>query len=895
MSFQPSPADSSSELNEKSERIHRQQFVKIPGYEIEYEIGRGGMAIVYRAVQKSLSRQVAIKVLVRELDEDDEFVQRFKKEGRILARLLHPNIITIYDVGISEDNNLFLSIEYLSGGTLREKIRQGLSFDSVIQITRAIAKAIGYAHEKGVVHRDIKPSNIMFRHDGTPVLTDFGIARFVDSKTVRTMAGLIVGSPGYMSPEQAMGQTATIQSDLYSLGVVLYEMLTGHRLYESGNPVDITLKHLHDPIPGLPSQYAYLQPVLNKLLEKRSSDRYKNASEFLKALDLILPSDTGIQSRVDTAISHISLVEFATGKIQNLLREKSRWPVIIVSAIVILIAIFYALKLRNYLDQSGASRPTKPIGAIEQARRDQEIAELLNLANTQMKAKLLSGEPGEDNAETTYQRVITLDPGNSQALAGLEAIATEYEKQARKQLDSGALQESLDRIKRGLAAAPKHAELLRLRQDVEHRVAEASAQKAREEEQQQAQLQAEQFLAQAQSNFQEGLLEISLAHIEQGLLAVPDHPDLLTLREQVRARVVEQQRQAEAERQRRDEEARWQAEEAERRKTELARQQAAAERRRREADEFLAQALEFQRKGDYAASLQQIEQGLSLIPDHVELLRLRDPIRAQLAVERKRQQDQAKREQEIKTLLEQAEDHWKAKRFTLPPGNNAEAAYRQVLKLDTGNVQAQAGLGRIAQEYLQQAQQKRSAGALQDCLELIDKGLAVVPNQAELLRLREDVRSEWLAEQQRLEQQHQSKQQEEQQRKEQQRLEQQEKQQQEQQRKLEQRQQEQRRKEQRRLEQRQEERQRQEQQRKEKQRFEQQQEKQRQEQQRLEQQQQEKQRQEQQRKLDQQRQEQQRKEQQRSDQQRQEQQRKEQQPEPKLQPQPAKPRVFGTF
>ncbi len=862
MSFQPSPPDASPGASEKSGRLRRQRSIQIPGYEIEYEIGRGGMATVYLAVQQSLSRQVALKVLAQQTDDESDFVQRFKKEGQILARLLHPNIVTIYDVGISEDNQLFLSIEYLSGGTLGEKIKQGFSFDSTIQIARAIARALGYAHRKGIIHRDIKPSNIMFRHDGSPVLTDFGVARIVESKTVHTIAGLIVGSPGYMSPEQAMGEAVTIQSDLYSLGVVIYEMLTGRRLYEAENPITVALKHLHDPIPELPKQYADIKPILNKLLAKKPSDRYENTDEFLQELESVFPSDTGTQPKLVTATSNISVVEFATGKIHNLVKKKSRFSIIFfsTSTIIAIIIGFYAFKFRSLTNQVQTSEPAVNISPDQQTQRSSEVAMLLKLAETQLKAGLLAGTAGEDNAEATYQRVLTLDPNNPRALDGLETVAREYEKKARQQLNAGALQDSLDQIKRGLAVAPKQAELLRLRQDVEQRIAQLNARQAREEAQQQAQLQAEQFLIQARTGFQEGLLEVSLAHIEQGLLAAPDHPGLLALREQVRARLAERQRHVEVEQQRREEETRRQAEEAERRKAEQARQQAHAEQRRQQAERYLAQAMESQQQGDYDASRQFIEKGLEAVPNHTELLPLQEAVRAQIAVEQQRQAEQPSgREQEIKALLEQAEGHWKtAKRqLTSPAAKNAEAAYRQVLKLDTDNAQAQAGLEKIAQEYLQQAQQQRAKGALQDSLELIDKGLTVVANQSDLSRLREDVTREMA--QAKVRQEQEAKQQ--QQKQQQQRLE--------QQRKLEQQ------KEQRRLEQ---------------QRLERKLEQQK-EQRRLEQQRKEQQRLAQQRKLEQQK-EQQRKAQ-RLEQQRLERQRQERQSQPP--PEPAKPRVFGSF
>ncbi len=618
--------------------------MQIAGYQIDCQIGRGGMATVYRAMQQSLGRQVAIKILAQSPEEDDEFAQRFKKEGRILARLLHPNIITIHDVGISENNQLFLSIEYLPGGTLGDRIEQGLSFESAIQITRAIAKALGYAHERGIIHRDVKPSNIMFRQDGTPVLTDFGVARILESKTIHTLSGLAVGSPGYMSPEQAMGENATIQSDLYSLGVVLYEMLAGQRLYEASNLIAITLKHLHDPIPYLPRQYAHLQSVLNKLLAKKNTDRYKNTDEFLQALDEVLGDGAKIEPRA-IDISHISIMEFTTGKIQTFIGKNLRRPTLALVAVFIVAAIATAYFF-------GSRPPMDRTDFPESVRQyQQEVETLLKLARMQLTSGMLGKEFGEDNAEATYRRILTLDPGNADALAGLENIAREYEKVAKQRLDNGALQESFDQIRRGLAAAPENQELLRLRQEIEHRITEATAQKAREEEQRQFRLQAEQFLAHAQTNLQEGQLEISLIRIQQGLLAVPDHPGLLALREQIQARIAEQQR--------REEETRRQAEEVEHQKAEQARQQKAAiqrqteiaerqkaEQARRKEEEarrqtevglYLARASDYRRNGNYAASLQQIERGLALVPNHEGLLRLREQVRTERLVEQQRQ------------------------------------------------------------------------------------------------------------------------------------------------------------------------------------------------------------------------------------------------------------------
>jgi serine/threonine-protein kinase PpkA len=719
-----------------SQNSRRFRRVEIPGYEIECEIGRGGMAVVYRAVQQTLNRQVAIKVLTQDADDDQDFVQRFEKEGRFLAQMLHTNIITIYDIGVTQENQLFLSVEYLSGGTLKNRIKQGLSSDSAIEITKAIAKALAYTHERGVIHRDIKPSNIMFRQDGTPVLTDFGIARSFESKTVHTMAGLTIGSPGYMSPEQVMGETATIQSDLYGLGVVFYEMLTGRPLYEAGSPMAMMFKHLHDPLPILPKECAYLQPVVHQLIAKKIEDRYKSVAEFLRALNLVVSGDTGSQTKLNMDIHNVSLVEFASSKIRHSFGKKSRLIGITVLAgfIVFLVISAYIFKSTKLSNDDGTLEPVDHVEHPESDQNLRDVATLLQWAESQLQAGHLTHESDQGSAEATYRRVLRLDPGNAQALEGLQNIAGKYEKRAQQRLDAGALQESLDEIHQGLAVVPGHTGLMPLYGEVKRRINEVKAQQAQQEELRQRGLQAEQFMGQAQDRLQEGSLEVGLAYVEQGLLAVPNHPELLTLGVKIKAQMADRQRQAEA-RQRQAQEAGRKAETV---------------RRQREADEFLASALAAQRKEEYAASLQQIEKGLALAPDHDGLIRLRDRVRGQFATEQQRQAEQAQREQDIKALLEQAEKQLEAKRLTMPTGNNAEETYQQLLKLDPENAQARAGFGRIAQEYERLAQQRREAGALQDSLAQIDKGLAIIPKHEGLLRLRQEISHEWEAEQQQL-------------------------------------------------------------------------------------------------------------------------------------------------
>ena len=736
MSFQPSPPDISPPVNQGREGFRRRGLPQIAGYEIDREIGRGGMATVYRATQQSLQRQVAIKVLVQELDDSSEMAQRFKKEGHILARLLHPNIVTIYDVGITENNQIYLSIEYLSGGTLRERIRQGLSLDSAIYIARCMAKALGYAHSKGIIHRDIKPSNIMFRYDGTPVLADFGVARFSGSNTIQTAVGLMVGSPGYMSPEQAKGESATIQSDLYGLGVVLYEMLTGKLLYQADNPLAVMLMHLHDLVPNLPNEYAYLQPILNKLLAKKSIDRYQNADQFLKALNLIIPSDTGSQTGWNTGSHNQGLIDFASGTLQSLFKKKSQRQIWIGVVSIVILAIATGYFFRSKPAPESTTTSSESLKRVEKKLplpREEEIAVLLKEADAQLQAGL-SNDEAEQNVETAYRQVLRLDRGNAQALTGLQNMVKEYLRLARQKLESGSPYDGLEQVKKGLALAPDNTDLIKLRQEAEQKLVELKARKAELNQQQELQLQADQLLMQAQSNFKEGLFEISLAHIEQGLLAVPDHRELLALREQVKMKRADQQRQME-EQQRAEEAARQKEEEEKQQKIEQV-------RRQKEAVQYLSQALEMQKNGKYVDSLQQIEQGLKLVPNDPKLIKLLDQVRTQQMTEQQQQAEEIRRNQEMRKLLDQAEIHFKARRFTGPEGNNAEATYRQLLKFDPDNTEAKAGLMKIALDYLQQARQRRDAGALTSSLELINKGLAVVPNQTELTQLREEVSRE---------------------------------------------------------------------------------------------------------------------------------------------------------
>ncbi len=259
--------------------------VEIPGYEIVREIGRGAMATVYLAIRKSLDRPVALKILSPTLTADPSFQERFMKEGRIIAKLTHPNIVTVHDID-QHGNAFYMDLEYAGGGSLATRPRANVSEAEAVRITVEIARALSFAHRHDFVHRDIKPANILFRDDGTALLSDFGIAKALSANTNLTGFGFTVGTPSYMSPEQASGKPVTTQSDIYSLGVTFYEMLTGFKPYIAEDSIALAVKHVNEPIPRLPANVAHYQSVIDICMAKSPLERYQNGDELIRELQI---------------------------------------------------------------------------------------------------------------------------------------------------------------------------------------------------------------------------------------------------------------------------------------------------------------------------------------------------------------------------------------------------------------------------------------------------------------------------------------------------------------------------------------------------------------------------------------------------------------------------------
>ena len=266
-------------------------------YKIQEKIGNGGMATVYKALDQILNRYVAVKVLREEFTTDEEFIKRFNAEAQSAARLIHPNIVSVYDVG-QEYNIYYIVMELIQGKTLKQIIEEDghLSWKWAVNIAIQIASALEMAHKNNIIHRDIKPHNIMITEDGVAKVTDFGIAKAVSNSTI-TAFGTTLGSVHYFSPEHARGGYTDSKSDLYSLGVVMYEMVTGKVPFDADTPVSIALKHMQEePVPPIKVNkeipFAVNQIIL-KAMKKDPNERYQNASKMIKDLNIALKRPEG--------------------------------------------------------------------------------------------------------------------------------------------------------------------------------------------------------------------------------------------------------------------------------------------------------------------------------------------------------------------------------------------------------------------------------------------------------------------------------------------------------------------------------------------------------------------------------------------------------------------------
>ncbi len=488
--------------------------VNIPGYRVLQPLGVGGMASVYLAVQESLDREVALKVMAPALAANQEFADRFLKEGRITARLSHPNLVTVFDIGRHE-NLYYLAAEYIPGGTLRERMNRGMQVYEVLELVRDIAAGLHFAHDKGFVHRDVKPGNILFRSDNSAVLADFGIAKSMDSKTMATQIGSSIGTPHYMSPEQARAEKVDGRSDLYALGAVMFECLAQRAPYEAADPFTIALMHVTHPLPQLPEPLRWLQPIIDSSMAKDANQRYANGEAFIVALDKLVSTapqardmrdrrpgsgrsrataqpqpqtpvpparpapdrkvdyDDGLERRripLKTVLIAGTSILFAIAAAFVFLREDKATP----SASDATVAeVSEGSAEEGDTADTGVPSPDRAMpgsGFVTPLPAGADAATLIARAQEYVKIGLVENgrrlnEPEGDCATDLFKMVLAADPDNEEAKAGLSQVADFYESKAKATFDRGLYAGSAILAEEGLKAQPDDASLKQLLED----------------------------------------------------------------------------------------------------------------------------------------------------------------------------------------------------------------------------------------------------------------------------------------------------------------------------------------------------------------------------------------------------------------------------------------------
>ncbi len=454
-------------------------MMEIPGYDISRPIGEGGMATAFLAVQKSLGRQVVLKVLNTAHIDSKEEVERFLNEGRIIAALNHPHIVTIYDIGIA-DESVFMSMEYVEGGDLKQRLQTSVfSPPQALDLVVRIASALDVAHQKGIIHRDVKPGNILFRKDGTPLLSDFGIAKQLTLDHDLTHTGIFLGSPNYMAPEQAEAGPIDGRVDIYALGVILYEMLTGAKPFKSDSIVDIIVKHRTAPIPRLPEGLEIYQPLIDLMMAKRRKDRFRDCASlihFIHQLQARSAQDAQhAAARLDLDVTGRNLAgdkTVAAALPPPLLRRKKKANAALVGLLIAAASTFGGMTIAvNYVkrepDRLKSLPQQSPVGAepvvaaaavpptlgAGAPAADEVLQALLWLGQKSLEEYRLTAPP-KDNAFYYFSRLLQIDPNNVEARKGLAQVAERFAFLAERELANDNAAQAQNYIAIGLQVDP---------------------------------------------------------------------------------------------------------------------------------------------------------------------------------------------------------------------------------------------------------------------------------------------------------------------------------------------------------------------------------------------------------------------------------------------------------
>ena len=382
---------------------------EIDGYRVIRPLGRGGMATVYLAQQLSLDREVAIKVLSSLSSQDEELALRFEHEARIIARLEHPSIVSVHHVGRTASGQPFYVMPWLSRGDLSQRNLQQ-NEQEIAEVLRALLDALGYAHARGVVHRDVKPENVLFDASGRPQLADFGIAlarRQVSDRI--TSNGLALGSGGYMSPEQSRAQEVDGRADLYSVGVLTYELLTGELPFRATDPLSLALKHSQEAIPRLPMHLQHWQGFIDRAMAKNRRQRFRNAESMRRALDAVINRTLPLPAHTVQTLRTVS----------RGIRHSPLWLLVSGVALAVVLVWLYTQWWRpaQRLQATTTSEIDQPSSLAAAAA----ISARLQVAREQL-SRGDAVTPAGDNAAESYLDILKAEPENADALAGLDEV-----------------------------------------------------------------------------------------------------------------------------------------------------------------------------------------------------------------------------------------------------------------------------------------------------------------------------------------------------------------------------------------------------------------------------------------------------------------------------------------
>ncbi len=771
--------------------------MNIPGYSVLHVIALGGLGVVYLAIQQALDRQVALKVLPAAPARKPALRKAFLDEGKVVAKLNHPHIITLYDLGHTA-GAYYISMEYIPWKNLKARIEDGLVLKESLEIMAQLARALGYAHRHGVVHRDIKPTNVLFRDDRFPVWTDFGVAKLHDEGILLNSGQALIATPSYVPPERVRGEPEDVRSDLYSLGVLFHEMLLGFPPYPGEDAQTIALKHVHEPIPRLPEVLAFLQPILDRLLAKDPGERFRDTQELIQSLEDIARSSgadgAALPKQLDDQVTllvkrtrdrgdrseaadpardggHAAAYDRAPAHRVSRSRRllgRAGW-VGAGAAAVMLWHYGLAPRFFNALDPQA----------------EHVLQQLLSYEGTRPVESLL-GELGAESRYATYTFALAVLHGHPRAIEGLKQLATRFEARARQEWRRGHLEQALRLVQQGLHFQPRHQGFATLESfmrrtlwEKQRREIMAALLAKAEGQMQEARLieskgdnafdtynavllldresrEAREGLARVSQKLGEdaenarktGDLQRSLMLVDQGLRVDPKAGELHTLKE-----TVARDRRELGERHERLiagwlDRAKAQlgsgrlttppgdnAFETYRMLLAVAPGQGEAQAGLTQIAERCLQLAEEARRSDHAdASRAFVEQGLQAVPGHARLAALRSTLGAGQA-------------EIIEGLLRKAEQQFVASRLTAPRGDNALETYRAILDRDPGNARAHDGLAAIAGNYHTLAEDRQRAGDLSGALSLVDEGLKARPQDEGLLGQKQAIQAKLTAQQ----------------------------------------------------------------------------------------------------------------------------------------------------